>query len=105
MKLLIGAVLLLLTFPTYAEPRVVAKGPNLVITLDTDLCEAPEVLARIKEEHHGNFRKADVLFQGKPLKACWTIDTALPGMVILVDETGDSGQLPMAAFKPVGPGI
>ena len=48
------------------------------------------------------FHKAVVVFDKKTIAACWKLDAL--GLVRIVDEEGDTGLLPLSAFK-VNPGV
>lgn len=81
------------------EPALVLQTERITIRLAQKPCSEPTVLARIKPEARHEFQTARILWQGKWLNACWTILPAGPG-VLIVDETGDNGILPLSAFKP-----
>lgn len=73
---------------------------DLSIVLHSTPCTEPKVLSIIEEPYRPSFRSANVTHKGKPLKACWM---AVPDRraVLVADETGDYGAVPMALFKPV----
>jgi len=99
MKTLLAAVLLsVVSLAHAASARMDAGG--LTVILSADPCTEAKVLSFIQDQYHGMFRKADVIYQGKALKACWM---ALPDRrsVLVADETGDYGAVPIALFKPV----
>lgn len=102
MTFLVAAILL--PVPVHAA-SVEAKGPGVTVTLHDTACAEQDILANIKDEFKADFRQAAVVYQGKKLRACWTTDESIPGQVFIVDETKDSGALPMGAFKPVGVGV
>lgn len=55
------------------------------------------------EQRHckGEFFYADVMYAGRPLKACWRLVEAQGRVwVHLVDEEGDQGALPAEEFGP-----
>lgn len=104
MTFLVAAILLMLPVPAHAA-SVEAKGQGVTVTLHDTPCVEQDILANIKEEFQAGFRQGAVVFNGKKLRACWTTDESIPGQVFIVDETKDSGTLPMGAFKPVGVGI
>lgn len=99
MKRLIAALLLLVSLPAFAESYAMRAG-NLAIVLHKAACTETKVLSLIEEQYRTAFRKADVTHAGKSLKACWM---ALPDrqQVLVADETGDYGAVPMSMFKPV----
>lgn len=104
MTFLVAAILLVLPVSAHAA-SVEAKGQGFTVTLHDTACAEQDILANIKDEFKADFRQAAVIYQGKKLRACWTTDESIPGQVFIVDETKDSGTLPMGAFKPVGTGI
>lgn len=99
MKHLIAALLLLVALPAFAASYAMRAG-NLAIVLHKDACTETKVLNLIEEQYRSAFRRADVTHEGKALKACWM---ALPDrqQVLVADETGDYGSVPMSMFKPV----
>lgn len=98
MTFLVAVILLTLPVPAHAAMRM--QSANMTIVLRTDPCVDPKVLGFIEERYQAAFQVADLMYRGKPLKACWM---AVPssGNILMVDETGDYGPVPMAMFKPV----
>jgi len=97
-KRLIALLLFVATSSYAASVRMEAGG--ITIVLHTTPYTEAKVLSFIQEPYRSAFRSADVIYQGKPLKACWA---SLPDRrnVLVADETGDYGPVPMALFKPV----
>jgi hypothetical protein len=85
--------------PIYAASYVYQDSNIQVILRDTP-CKDAAILSVIEEPFRPQFRAADIVWQGKPLKGCWA---AFPdrGQALIVDETGDYGPLPLGAFKPL----
>lgn len=99
MRILTALVFCLLVNPVFAASmRMQTK--EMTIVLRSDNCKHSQILSLIEDQYRTSFRAADLTYQGKPLKACWM---ALPQSkeVLMVDETGDYGTLPMSMFKPV----
>ena len=83
-------------------PDATIKMPRGSITLQQTPCTDAKVIALLNAEFVPQFRQAKVVWDGKPLAACWAIDPAAPSFVFLIDETGDNGMIPLKAFKPAG---
>lgn len=82
-----------------AEDHLVAKLGNVVVTIYTTPCTSKPVLENIKPDYHAKFKKANVLYAGKNLEACWTLHT--DGSIYVMDEDGDpSPPLSPEVFGP-----
>jgi len=89
-------LLISLSLSVHAE-KVWFRNPQITISLDTDKsCTNKTVLNMIQEQYHSQFKSAAVVWQGKALEACWM---PLNGNVLLIDETGDRGEMSSRAFK------
>jgi len=102
MKKLTCTFLLSLAFcagPVYADATMRMVTRDATVILRPEPCTDKKTLSIIEEQYRPMFRAADVIWRGKSLKGCWM---ALPekGVVIMADETGDHGALPMSAFRP-----
>lgn len=82
--------------PSYpAEPiSLVYDSPDVTVRLFRDGCDTAKVAL---PAHMVGARRAAVTWQGKPFVACWSL---LGADVLIVDETGDAGTLPVVGFKP-----
>lgn len=80
------------------EPVAVHRDSNVAVTLFDEPCSSPKVLRFIPPPIVGDFRSASVLWQGKTLDACWA---QLDDGSMIVDETGDSGFIPVKGQKRV----
>lgn len=99
MKKTIAAVLLAVAGIAHSAPiAMVLETPDLTLRLFSTPCVAPAVLKQIKPELRERFRAGNETDHGRDLELCWVI--ADPETVFIVDEDGDSGAVPMAAFKP-----
>lgn len=74
---------------------MVLKNGDLIVTLTKAPCTAKIDLPK-KEQ----WKNADVLYQGKEIKACWIVPQNDQEYVLVVDETGDGGFIPKDSFKP-----
>lgn len=93
-------LLIVWAHPVQAKPpTVVYQDKNMTVTLVTDACLNPRVLARIHPKEHGFFQAGTVNWKGEVFGLCWTV--LQDGNVLIVDETGDAGVLPMTGFKRV----
>ena len=90
----LAIALLAVAMPAFSQ-QLVFKGENVTVRLLEAPCPKP-VVDLIQEQHQAKFRQAEVVFQGKGYRACWTL---VNWNVIVIDETGDAGEIPAAAFK------
>lgn len=93
-------LLLVFSQPVVANETVMTlQTGKVTVRLMQSQCSAEKVLPKIQPAFQDQFRTAAVLWRGSWLTACWI---ALPESrdVLIVDETGDNGTLPMSAFKP-----
>lgn len=97
----IAIVLACLALPAWAGPELHFKDENVSVRLQNSPCVAP-VADLLKDEKVPLFRAGESDWQGRTLKLCWGIFE--PGVVSILDEEGDTGYLPLNAFKPA-PGI
>jgi predicted RNA-binding Zn ribbon-like protein len=99
MRKLIGIIVLLgFCSPVVAQTAMVFHNREVTLRLMQSPCSDANVRPKIQPDFQDQFRTAVVLWQGKRLTACWI---ALPESreVLIVDETGDNGTLPMSVFK------
>ena len=68
------------------------------VTLHDTQCTSKKVLRHIPPEHHKVFYAGVTVFEKKRYENCWTLNG---GDVFIVDEEGDMGIIPRAAFRPV----
>ena len=76
-----------------AEPIMFELG-DVVARLHQTPCDNVKVQAVLLAP--GQFRAADITWQGQPLAACWAV---VGNQVIVIDETGDSGYLMPEGFS------
>lgn len=90
-------LLIFLALPVQAE-KVWFRNAQITVALDTEkACTNKKILDMIQEQYHSQFRSAAVVWKGEPLEACWIL---LPNRnVLLVDETGDRGEMDSRSFK------
>jgi hypothetical protein len=70
---------------------------TVAIRLLTSPCGHPVLAQMLADAVPGPSFDATVTFQGRKVAACWV---ALPGdQVGILDEDGDSGAVPLGAFK------
>ena len=96
------ALLLVLALPLAAhaeQPLGTAQAPWGHASIFDSPCKAEAVLKQIPDKMRPSFKRAHVYHEGKNYKACWT--EVSPTVVFLIDEAGDQGPVPRAAFaKP-----
>ena len=85
-----------------SDVKMVARSGDDVITLTTKPCTDSKVMSsmlaamQVSPEVSKAARHGTYLFQGKVLEICWL---ASNGRVSIVDEDGDTGTVPMGAFR------
>jgi hypothetical protein len=100
MKTPLACLLLMASVASAAEVEIrLSKG---TVRLSHAACAEAKVVSQIKPEFQSQFRAGTIVWEGVKLALCWTIDPTDATQVFLIDETGDRGTLPVAAFKPVG---
>lgn len=103
MKTLLALVLIGVFVEAHAAPKMlVAESPELTVRLFASECKSEKVLKRLEALHppkNLTFQAGNETYQGRELEACWTAVSA--DTVVVIDEEGDGGQLPIAVFKPV----
>jgi hypothetical protein len=67
---------------------------DVVAHLHDSPCDNAKVQSVLREP--GEFRSADVEWQGQSYAACWTV---VGQQVVVIDETGDSGFLQPEGFR------
>jgi hypothetical protein len=79
---------------------MVAEQPNLTVRLFPQPCVAEKVLALTSAVAPGkDFYAGSVTWKGKDYVSCWSVLDDLH--VLIVDEGGDAGSVPVAAFRVV----
>ena len=101
MRLLL-LLLVCLALPAYAETMTAQADEKNYVTLYEKPCTATAVLKHVKPGSANRLQRADMMYQGKPYKACWV--GAPDGNVYVVDEAGELSRIPMMAFEVGGPG-
>lgn len=96
MKKLLAVILTLFAFN--ASAALVYSDQNMTIVLTKEPCTNAKVLSLIEEPYRANFFAADMTYRGKPLGACW-MPMPQQFQILMADETGDYGAVPMSAFK------
>lgn len=100
MKTLLACLLLVASAVHAAEVEIrLSKG---VVRLTDKPCTEAKVASQIKPEYQAQFRAGTIVWEGVKLSLCWVVDPSDSTQVFVIDETGDRGTLPIAAFKPVG---
>lgn len=89
--------------PAYAASYVADLGSGNSVLATDKPCQSQKVIELLQrtglsEGALRQLRAATVTFNGKTLEACYLVNN--PVMAI-ADETGDSGVIPLALFKPV----
>jgi hypothetical protein len=95
MKTLLGAALLCAALTAQADSAIFRSGADSVEITD-EPCHAA-VVPLIPAEVLEHFRAANALIGGKLIQACWALRS--DGMVELVYQDADVGQVPINAFR------
>lgn len=101
-KFLTAGLLALACSTSVFADRVFSNDSVAVRLSDSKACSDKKVLAVTKMVEEGTglgkqeWKQATVVFEGRTLKACYT---TLQDQVLIVDEEGDGGAVPKAAFK------
>lgn len=102
MKQFLLAIVLFLTSGFALADTMVAKSPDgsVTVTLMQEPCSDKVSGQMLLDNGLDEGFKAVVVYKGKVLNACWTVDDVrAPGEVLIADESGDAGMLPQTAFK------
>jgi hypothetical protein len=95
MRYLIAAMAAAASFAVSAAPVAVFDGDTVKVYAYAEACDVPS-LSVVLGQFTDTPRKAAVIYQGREIKACYAVqgDT-----VLVMDQDGDGGTLPAAAFK------
>jgi hypothetical protein len=101
MRTKIGLIVLFLGNAAIAAPQMmVAEQPNLTVRLFPQPCIAEKVLPYTSAVAPGkDFYAGSVTYRGKEYVSCWAVLDQTH--VLVVDETGDAGAVPLMAFRLV----
>ena len=94
---LLASVVALLATPASAD--LVFKSDNAHVRLGNKPCTG-KVASLLLNEWLPKFKDGYAVVGGKAVRLCWIEHPA--GMVTIIDEDGDGGQLPLSAFKESG---
>lgn len=100
MRILLAALALVAPLAFAVDPEFAATGdPNgpFYIVLTKEPCPA-DLLAKAPAGVGSTFYFARERFQGRDIRACWV---ARAPIVVIFDEDGGHGALPMSAFHKV----
>lgn len=76
---------------------VAQGGPGTKLSLATVPCESPKALSFVPDPVKQDAQDADLVLEGKPMKACWVL---LPnGTVGVASEEGHLFTVPVEAFE------
>ncbi len=95
-KFLIALAIFLHWGGAFAQDAVFTDGA-LTVRIGQGPC-LPPVAALVRDEILPKSKAGTAQFEGRTIRLCWAVLT--PGVVTIVDEDGDTGPLPMDAFKP-----
>ena len=96
-------------FVGFAAPSVTADDSMIYTDQSTTVrlfltpCTDQKVRQFIPPEVVDEFRSGTVFWQAKEYALCYLtlFQDGMPPLIMLVDETGDSGALPLELFRPV----
>ena len=95
---LLLALLLTVTGCATIKPQMVHQDKNVTVRLFSEPCANDKVLEHIEPEYQPRFHAGVSTWQGADFQLCWTV---VDDQVFVVDETGDSGTVPVVGFKRV----
>jgi hypothetical protein len=87
---------LLASAPALADDLILRDGQN-TIRLSTAPCHHSKVIDLLRPEFREQFRHGFGVFNGRQVGLCWILSDPLT--VTVVDDEGDSGAIPLAAFR------
>ena len=82
---------------SHAHADLSFKAEGIEMRLLDKACTHPKVLALLLDEWAPKFRQGYFLYHGRPLQMCWI--ESRPGHIAIVDEDGDTTELPKSALK------
>ena len=80
-----------------AASLVIGYG-DMRLRLDDTPCRMPVAVENIDPETLQLFRSGAIVYQGRMIRMCWAQSA---DSLFVIDEDGDSGQIPKAALKAV----
>lgn len=102
MRFVLFLVVLFAALPAHAETVAWrSTDGRLVVTLSSDSCAiGPLGAALTAAGILGAPKAATVTVNGQALRGCWAVDDADMSQILIGDEAGHAGTLPIANFKP-----
>ncbi len=91
------AVVLALFFVPVHASGLILQTDNMLIRLENQPCTHLKVVALVKDEWVLRLKQGHVEMAERNLQMCWT--KSREGFVIVIDEDGDSAEIPFVAFK------
>ena len=102
MRFILFLAALLAVLPAAAETMAWrSTDGRLVVTLSSNACEVAPLGAALTDAGIlGAPKAATVTVNGQALRGCWAVDDADMSQILIGDEAGHAGTLPIANFKP-----
>lgn len=92
--LLIG--LLLFSSLALGGSMIARDSRGNIVWLYEEPCTLKEALDKIEPTVRERFRRAEMLYEGKPYRACWALEN---NAVHILDEVGEYLRLPPGVFR------
>lgn len=81
---------------------LVAELNSTTVRLYETPCTVPEILAQIDESYHSKWQRGHAKFSDHERRLCWAVTQTPDGshVVLIADEQGQRGMVPIELFKP-----
>lgn len=93
-----AALILAALIAGHANAGYVYRTDGLTLNLQDRPCAHQQVLDLLRDEYKDKFSHGIAMVSGKPVNLCW-IETE--GQVVIIDEDGSGGAIPVGSFKKV----
>jgi hypothetical protein len=96
MKRVLIAALIAASFSACAETAIFRFQSTTVRLLQSPCIGAA---AAMLKDNAKDFKQAAVTYEGREFGACWKVQGEI---VLILDDEGDGGSIPLSEFKPEG---
>lgn len=95
----VAALATLVAFSATAHADLVFKTEGAHVVLGQKACDG-KVANLLLPEWRPKFRSGFAVINGRALRLCWVEEPQ--GVIVVIDEDGDGGTMPKAAFREQG---
>lgn len=97
-----ASIILMLPVPAHAD-ALRYQNSQMTLTLLEEPCKHKKILAMLTDSFKPKFKRADLIWEGKQLSACWIaiVREDDDKRYVIVDETGDRGFLLSKDFSVI----